>query len=219
MQPKIRILLAEDHDMVRAGLRLVLDRQPDMTVVAEAADGSDAVSEALRLLPTVAILDVGMPGMDGLDALERIKRRAPRIRVLMMSGLKREEHLLRALRSGASGFLLKEGSATDLVQAVRRVAHGELVVVWPHNTDLVDFALQTGRLDLRPPRHGMLTERERDVLRLVAEGHSNTEIALYLGIGPKTVDTHRMHVMDKLGLHSRADLTHFALAHGYLIVA
>ena len=215
----ITIVLADDHDMVRAGLRLVLDRQPDMTVVAEARDGAEAVDVALRLEPTVAVLDVGLPGMDGLDALERIKARAPQIRVLMLSGLENEHYLLRALHGGASGYLLKQGTASDLVRAVRTVAHGELAFAWSGMTGLMEAYLTGGRREAHLPQHSTLTERERDVLRLVAVGHSNTEIAAQLDISPKTVDTHRTHLMDKLNLHTRAAVVLYALRHGYLVSA
>ena len=213
----ITILLADDHDMVRAGLRSVLERQPDMTVVAEACDGAAAVETALRLEPTVAVIDVGLPGMDGLDALERIKAHAPQIRVLMISGQENEQYLLRAAHGGASGYLLKQGSAADLVQAVRSVAKGELVFTWAGMTGLMEECLRGGRREAQLPRHSTLTERERDVLRLVAQGYSNTEIATRLMISPKTVDTHRTRLMSKLDLHTRAALVLYALRHGYLV--
>jgi DNA-binding NarL/FixJ family response regulator len=215
----IRILLAEDHAMVRAGLRTLLEHQKDIVVVAEAADGADAVSWALRLQPDVAILDVGLPGIDGLDALERIKARASRIRVLLISGMWRSEYLTRALRAGASGFLLKEESSTELVRAVRAVARGGLAFAHTGDMASLDAQLYHGNNGLQPPRHSELTDREREVLRLVALGYSNSEIAEQLAISPKTVDTHRTHVMEKLGLHSRAELTRYALQHGYLTVA
>jgi two-component system response regulator NreC len=215
----IHILLVDDHALVRAGIRLVLDRQPDMVVVGEARTGAAAVALALRLQPTVVILDVGLSDMNGIDALERIKAQAPQIRVLMLSGMKNEQHLLRALRAGALGYVLKEARATALVRAVRRVARGELAVVWPEGTAPREWLLHAARYGLKPPRHSTLTEREREVLRLVARGYSNPEIARQLGISAKTVDSHRTHVMAKLDLHSRADVTRYALQQGYLVVA
>jgi two-component system response regulator NreC len=211
----IRILLADDHAMVRTGLRLILDHQPDMCVIAEAQDGAEAVALALQLEPTVAILDIGLPDVDGLDALERIKARAPHIRVLMLTGQQNEQYIRRALQGGASGYLLKQNGARELVQAVRTVAHGDLSFESHH---LAGCGVLEASHD-GPPSHTRLTERERDVLRLVAQGYSNGEIATRLRLSPKTVDTHRTRVMDKLGLHSRAALTTYALHQGYLIVA
>jgi two-component system response regulator NreC len=213
----IRILLADDHAMVRAGLRQVLERQPDMRVIAEARDGAEAVALALQLEPTVAILDIGLPGLDGLDALERIKARAPQIRALVLTGQENDHYVLRALRGGASGYLLKQSGAAELVRAVRAVARGDLAFEGASGNEVV--ALYGGRHGPAPPHHSTLTERERDVLRLVARGYSNAEIAVQLDISPKTVDTHRTRVMDKLDLHSRVDLTTYALRQGYLVVA
>jgi two-component system response regulator NreC len=213
----IRILLADDHAMVRTGLRLVLERQGDMTVVGEAQDGAEAVEMAVRLLPAVVILDIGLPGVDGLDALERIKARAPQVRALMLTGIDNQEYVHRALRSGASGFLLKQGSSGALVRAVRAVARGELAFEGAGDGGLTEADLWCERTARRRPPHSTLTAREREVLRLVAQGYSNADIAERLGISVKTVDTHRMRVMDKIDLHSRANLTRYALQHGFLV--
>jgi len=212
----ISVLLVDDHLMVRGGIRMILERQPDMEVVGEASTGVDAVALALRLQPTVATIDVNLPDMDGIDVLLRIKACAPQIRVLMLTGSSNDQCLLRALQAGALGYVLKEGSSTDLVRAVRAVAHGELIVVWPGNDTSIELLVATARLQLEPPRHSVLTQREREVLRMVASGYSNVVMANQLGISAKTVDTHRTHLMEKLGLHSRADLTRYALQHGYL---
>jgi DNA-binding NarL/FixJ family response regulator len=212
----ITILLAEDHAMVRTGLRLVLEREGDMTVVAEAVDGIEAVALALQLRPMVVVMDIGLPTMDGLDALARIKAAAPRMRVLMMTALEDDAYLLRALREGASGFVRKQSRPETLVAAVRAVARGELAFGGMGVSDHL-AAVQHGQSAPQPPRHSELTQREREVLALVAQGHSNSAIAGRLGISPKTVDTHRTRLMDKLGLHSRAGLTHYALQHGFVI--
>jgi two-component system response regulator NreC len=212
----IRLLLADDHAMVRGGIRMILERQPDMQVVAEAATGAQAVALTLLLQPTVAILDVGLSDMDGIEALQRIKVRAPQIRVLMITGTRNEQYLRRALEAGALGYVLKEGSSTDLVQAVRAVAHGESMVVWPGDHMSIEMLLHTAPLRLQPPRYSLLTRRECEVLRLVATGYSNAMVASRLGISAKTVESHRTHLMEKLGLHCRADLTQYALGHGYL---
>lgn len=215
----IRILIVEDHAMVRTGLRLVLEKQPDFTVVGEAQNGQEAIDSTLDLDPDLVLLDLGLPDIDGVEVLERIRQDHPRLHVLMISGLKNEQCLLRAMRAGASGFILKQGSASDLIRSVRSVSQGNLVVEWAGSTETAEMGLFSARQRLNLPQHSVLTKRERDVLRLVAQGHSNAEIAARLGISPKTVDTHRTHVMDKLGVHSRADLTRYALQHGYLVVA
>jgi two-component system response regulator NreC len=215
----IRIVLADDHALVRAGIRLVLDLQPDMVVVGEAQNGAEAAALVLNMQPTVVILDVGLPDLNGIDTLERIRLHAPQIRVLMLSSIKNEQYLLRALRSGALGYVLTEAHAMDLVRAVRRVAQGELAVSWPEGTTSKELLLYAAHRGLEPPRHSTLTDRERDVLRLVAHGYSNAQIAHRLGISAKTVDTHRTHMMAKLDLHNRADITTYALQEGYLVVA
>lgn len=214
----ITILVAEDHVMVRAGLRLLLERQADMRVVAEAGTGVEAVALALRLLPAVVLLDIGLPVLDGLEALGRIKAAAPQVRVLMMTGLQDEAYLLRAVRDGASGYLLKQGRPESLIAAVRTVARGDLAFVGVSVSGAM-AAVQHGQSAPQQPRHSTLTQREREVLRLVAEGYSNAGVACQLGISPKTVDTHRTRLMDKLDLHSRASLTHYALQHGLVIGA
>jgi two-component system response regulator NreC len=213
----ITILLADDHAMVRAGLRQVLDQQPDLHVIAEAQDGAEAVALALHLEPTVAILDVGLPDLDGLEALERIKEHAPRIRVLMLSDQANEQYVRRALEGGASGYLLKRSGAAELVWAVRMVARGELCY---QGDEIAEVAALWERGEAaEPPGHSRLTAREREVLRLVARGYSNSAIAAQLRLSPKTVDSHRAHLMDKLDLHSRAALTGYALHQGYVVVA
>jgi two-component system response regulator NreC len=215
----IRILLVDDHTMVRAGLRLVLEEQPDLCVAAEAASGEEAIRLALRLQPRVVILDCTLPDMGGLEVLQRLRARMPDVRVLMLAGTRNERDLLHALHMGALGFLLKEESAATLIHGVRAVAHGQLAVRWPVHGVFIAPLAQAASRRLAPPRHSMLTQREQEVVRLVARGLSNAEIARRLGISAKTVDTHRTHAMDKLDLHCRADLTHYALEQGFLTVA
>jgi two-component system response regulator NreC len=212
----IHVLLVDDHAMVRGGIRMILERQPDMQVVGEAATGADAVALAFQLQPTVVVLDVGLADMDGIEVLRRIKASAPQIRVIMITGARNEHHLRRALEAGALGYVLKEGRSTDLVRAIRAVARGELMVVWPADGASIEMLLQTASLRLQPPRHSVLTQRECQVLGLVATGYSNAAVGRQLGISPKTVESHRTHLMEKLDLHCRSDLTRYALEHGYL---
>ena len=213
----IRIVLADDHAMVRTGLRLVLERERDMTVVGEASNGFEAVAMALRLQPGVLVLDVNMPGMDGLEALDHVNQRAPLIRVAMLAETKDEQYLQHALRCGALGYVLKQSSAETLIRTVRQVVRGHLAVEWFGDVDPADALRPGGRHGLQAPPQRELTVREREVLRLVAQGYSNAAIASRLGIGAKTVDTHRSHVMEKLDIHTRAGLTGYALQRGYLI--
>lgn len=215
----IRILLVDDHTLMRAGIRLVLDRRPDMLVVGETHNGDGAAALALRMQPTVVILDIGLPDLTGIEVLEHIKAHAPQIRVLMLSSVKYEPHLLRALEAGALGYLPTDAPVEDLVRAVYTVAKGELAVSRPYDATTKEMLFHAARCGLQPPGHSTLTERERDVLRLVARGHSNAQIAGRLGISAKTVDTHRTHMMAKLDLHNRADITTYALQEGYLVVA
>ncbi len=216
--PMMRIVLADDQAMVRTGLRLILEQQRDMSVVGEAGNGFEAVAVALRLQPDVLVLDVDMPEMDGLDALEHVKRRVPQIRVVMLADAKNDRYLQHALRWGALGYVLKQSPAERLVRTVQQVVQGHLAVEWLGDVNLADAFRPGGRRGLSMPSYSELTEREREVLRLVAQGYSNAGIAARLGIGAKTVDTHRSHVMEKLDIHTRADLTRYALQRGYVIV-
>jgi two-component system response regulator NreC len=213
----IKILLVDDHAMVRRGLRLALERQPDMTVVAEAGDGATAIDLALRLQPTVVLMDVGLPHVTGLAALSAITARAPRVRVLLLTGLADAGYQRRAQQEGAAGYLHKEGRLEDLVEAVRTVAQGGFV--FDGAARMPGCLAQQDEQPLPAPCHDLLTVREQEVLSLVAHGHSNSTAGQQLGISPKTVDTHRVHLMDKLNLHSRAALTRYAMQNGYVVPA
>jgi two-component system response regulator NreC len=217
MSAAIRILLAEDQAMVRAGLAAILGRETDFRVVAEAGTGGEALALALRLEPDVAVIDVDLRDMDGLEVLDRLRARGLPVRVLMLSASHHGSYLRRALQAGAAGYLPKRLGATDLVRAVRVAARGGSV--FAAEGDGADLGLEYVQLALLAPRHSSLTEREREVLHMVALGYSNTDIGSQLHISPKTVDSHRTHLMDKLGLHSRADLTRYALHHGYLVAS
>jgi two-component system response regulator NreC len=215
----IPIVVADDHAMVREGLCMILERQPDMTVMGQAETGAEAITLAHALKPVVLVLDVGLPDIDGFEVLEQVKEGSPEVRVIMISGTNSEQYIQRAVRAGASGYVVKEGGAANLIHAVRTVARGGMALNWRGNADFVEPDL-TGDPTAQALRHASgLTWRERQVLRLVAQGYSNTEVAEHLGISAKTVDTHRTRVMDKLNLHSRAELTRYALRYGYLVVA
>lgn len=211
---KLRILLGEDHTLVRHGVRRILEHQPDWTVVAEAGDGREAVRLALELQPDLAILDVAMPLLNGVEVTRQIVRRAPSIRILALSVYSDEGYVTQALKAGAHGYLLKDSADKDLINAVKSIMAGNSffspAVARVMLDDYVRHLAERGI----PDRFDALTERERETLQLVAEGHSNKAIAELLGISPATVETHRAHVMQKLDLHSTAELILYAIRRG-----
>lgn len=208
-----RILLADDHTLVREGLRLVLDTEPDLEVVAEAGDGIEALELALRGDVHLAVLDVGMPRMTGLQTARELQQRRPGLRVVMLSMHANEQYFFEALKAGASGYVLKSGANRDLVDACRAAMRGESFLYPPAVTALMrDVLERAGRGEdiVADP----LTPRERDVVKLIAEGHATDEIAAALHISAKTVDRHRSNVLEKLGLRHRVDLTRYAIRRG-----
>jgi DNA-binding NarL/FixJ family response regulator len=210
----IRILLADDQQMMRAGFRMILEAQPDLEVVGEAADGLEAVELAARLAPDVVVMDVRMPRLDGVEAT----RRMPGRRVLILTTFDLDEYLVDGLRAGASGFLLKDAPPSDLVRAVRVIAAGDALLAPSATRRLLDRV--SGRLDapVRPPPPALaaLTEREREVLHLVARGLSNGEIARHLVVSDATVKTHVSHVLQKLSLRDRIQAVVFAYDSGII---
>jgi DNA-binding NarL/FixJ family response regulator len=212
---KTRILLADDHALVRRGLRLVLEAEPDMVVVAEAGDGAEAIARALDTPADLAILDISMPRMTGLQAVAEIRRRAPAIRCLMLSMHENERYLYEALKAGASGYVLKSVADRDLVQAVRAAMRGEPFLYPGAMTPLIEEYLRQAR-DGPEIREDPLTPREREVLKLIAESRSNRQIASELVISEKTVERHRENILDKLGMHDRVELTRYAIRTGLI---
>jgi DNA-binding NarL/FixJ family response regulator len=213
---KIRILLADDHTILRAGLRMMLNVQPDIEVVGEASDGRQALAEALRLQPDVVLMDITMPEMNGIEATRQIKRSLESTRVLILTMHENEEYLFQVLRAGASGYILKEAADTELISAIRVVFSGRFYMSPSAQTMMVGDYLLRVRSGEERDSYSALTEREREILKLVAEGLTNNQIAERLYISPKTVDTHRTHIMDKLNLHSRAELVKYAMRRGLL---
>jgi len=211
---KIRVLLADDHAVLRAGLKALLNAEPDIEVVGEAADGQAAVDAAGRTRPDVIVMDIQMPRMGGLEATRVLKASDIPSKVLILTMHAESQYLLPLLEAGGSGYVLKSGADTELIEAIRTVHRGE-VFLYPAATKL----LVDGYLD-RSGRDGDpfdgLTEREREVLKLVAEGYSGTEIAERLIISPKTVDTYRERIMQKLGMRHRYELVRYALRKGML---
>ncbi len=213
---KIRVLLADDHTILRAGLKMMLNVQPDIEVVGEASDGRQAVTEAQRLLPDVILMDITMPECNGIEATRQVKRLLPETRVLVLTMHENEEYLFQMLRAGASGYMLKEAADTELISAIRVISAGRFYLSPSAQSMMVSDYLQRVRTGEERDSYGVLTEREREILKLVAEGHTNNQIAERLFISPKTVDTHRTHIMDKLNLHSRAELVKYAMRRGLL---
>jgi DNA-binding NarL/FixJ family response regulator len=208
-----RILLADDHAMVRRGLRHVLDAEPDLQVIAEAGDGRSAIEQALKQQPDLAILDVAMPRMTGLQAARELVARLPELRLLMLSMHDNEEYFFEALSAGASGYVLKSAADRDLVEACRAAMRGEPFVYPGAVRALIREFLEAARRGEREPKDP-LTPRESQVVKLIAEGRSNREIAAELVISDKTVERHRANILEKLGMHDRVELTRYAIRRG-----
>jgi DNA-binding NarL/FixJ family response regulator len=209
-----RILVADDHPIVRSGLRKVLDAEPDLEVVAEAEDGAEAVKKALVEDVHLAILDVAMPKLTGLQAARRILDYKPDVRVLILSMHDNEEFLFEALRVGAAGYVLKSDADQDLVEACRRTMRGQSFLYPSAITTLVRDYVDRGHPDER--EFDILTPRELQVLKLIAEAHTSKEIAKELVISVKTVERHRQNILDKLGMSDRVELTRYAIRRGLI---
>lgn len=213
---RLRILIADDHTLVRQGLRKILEAQPGWEVVAEAGDGREAIQQALELVPDVVILDIAMPRLNGVEAVQQIVRRAPNTRVLVLSMYVDEAYVTRAVRAGALGYLLKDSADVDLIRAVTAVSNGKSffspavarIILDEYGRQLTE----RGATD----RYDTLSEREREVFQLIAEGLSNKEVAEVLHISPATVETHRARLMEKLDVHSTAELVLCAVRKGVI---
>ncbi|MFC4108223.1 response regulator [Micromonospora zhanjiangensis] len=210
---KTRILLADDHALVRRGLRLILDAEPDLTVVAEAADGAEAVEAVRGAEIDLVVLDIAMPRMTGLQAAREISRRAPGVRILMLSMHDNEQYFFEALRAGASGYVLKSVADRDLLEACRAAMRGEPFLYPGALTALIRDYLHRARLGEKLPE-SILTPREEEIIKLIAEGNTAKEIAEALVISVKTVDRHRANILQKLGMRDRIDLTRYAIRAG-----
>jgi DNA-binding NarL/FixJ family response regulator len=210
-----RILLADDHALVRRGLRMILDAEPDLTVVAEAADGTEAVAAANAGGVDLAVLDIAMPQMTGIQAARQISQSAPGVRILILSMYDNEQYFFEALRAGASGYVLKSVADRDLIEACRAAMRGESFLYPGAVTALIRDYLERDRRGDRMP-NSLLTPREEQITKLIAEGNSTKEIAEILTISIKTVDRHRANVLQKLGMRDRLDLTRFAIRTGLI---
>jgi two-component system, NarL family, response regulator NreC len=206
----IRVLVVDDHAVVRAGLRRVLDAEADIETVGEAPNVDRAVFEALEAQPDVVLMDVVMPGKTGIEGMPALLQAVPEVKILMLSMQDDPQYVREAFEAGASGYVLKEAAGTDVVDAVRAVAAGERYVHPALGARLIAAESEERKRAESDP----LSEREREVLRLLALGHTNQEIAAQLYISVRTAETHRAHIMQKLGLSSRAELVRYALDHG-----
>jgi DNA-binding NarL/FixJ family response regulator len=209
-----RILIADDHSIVRSGLKKVLDAKPDMEVVAEAEDGAEAVEKALKEDVHLVILDVSMPRKTGIQAAAELHKRKPELRVLMLSMHDSEQFLFEALKAGASGYVLKSGADTDIVDAVRAAMRGDSYLYPSAVATLVrDYVERGGRGE---EQFDVLTPRELEVLKLIAEAYTSKEISKELWISIKTVERHRQNILDKLGMRDRVELTRYAIRRGLI---
>jgi len=207
---KIKVFLADDHTILRAGIRALLENEPDMVVVGEAEDGRSAVKLACQLLPDIVLMDIAMPLLSGLEATRQIRHDCSQVKVLLLSMHDNEDYIRQALANGAMGYILKDAAAHELLDAIRAVQRGEAVLSPAVTRLVIEDYLRWGDLQKDHSSDG-LSPREREVLQLIAEGYSNRQISEIMSISIKTVQTHRMNLMSKLDMHDRADLIKYAI--------
>jgi two-component system response regulator NreC len=213
---KTKVLIADDHAIVREGVRMILAKEKDIEVVGEAEEGGQALQLVETLRPDVVIMDISMPGMGGIEATQKLKERHPQVAVLALTMHEDESYVFQLLRAGASGYVLKRAAAQDLVQAVRAAAKGEAFLYPSVARKVVEDYLKRVEIGEDRARYDGLTEREREILTLIAQGFGNQQIAEKLYISIKTVQTHRAHVLEKLGLHDRTELVRYAIRKGLI---
>jgi DNA-binding NarL/FixJ family response regulator len=213
---RVRIFVADDHAILRSGLRLLLEREPDLMVIGEAADGRAALDSIEREPPDVAVIDIGMPGLNGIETTAQIARRFPRTSVVILSMHSDETYVLRCLRAGARGYILKESAENELIAAIRTVIAGRSFFSPKVTRMLQQEHVERMRREGADDSYGILTEREREILQLLAEGNTNKEIAGRLYLSLYTVETHRKRILEKLNLHGAADLILYAVRKGII---
>ncbi|MGH2425056.1 MAG: response regulator [bacterium] len=213
---KIRVLLADDHAIVREGVKMILAKEPDFEVVGEAQDGQQALELVERMKPNVVVMDISMPEMGGIEATQQVKERYAGVNVIALTMHEDESYVFKLLRAGASGYVLKRAAAQDLVQAVRAAAKGEAFLYPSVARKVVEDYLKRVEAGEERERYDGLTEREKEILTHIAEGLSNQQIAQKLYISIKTVQTHRAHILGKLGLHDRTELVRYAIRKGLI---
>jgi len=213
---EIRVLLAEDHTIVRKGLRSLLDAEAGIEVVGEAGDGREAVRKVQQLSPDIVVMDIAMPGLNGLEGTRQIRKRFPEVKVVILTMHTDEEYILQILASGASGYVVKQAAPRELVSAIQSVHRGGSFFSPSISKKIVEGYIRQAEATVEANSYQKLTEREREVLQLIAEGHSTREIGQLLHISGKTVETHRAHLTDKLDIHSVAELTQYAIRKGVI---
>jgi DNA-binding NarL/FixJ family response regulator len=214
MREKGRIVIAEDHTILREGLRALISSQEDLEVVGEAGDGREAVRQVEGLTPDLILMDLSMPKMNGVEAIREIRKRIPQTRILALTVHKTEEFILEVLQAGADGYIPKDASSNELMMAIRSVLMGKRYLCPSVSKVVIEGYLESRRASAASTPWETLTKREREILKLIAEGHKNKEIADYLCISVKTVEKHRANLMKKLDLHSAAALTAYAMERG-----
>ena len=214
MTGKQRVFIVEDHTLLRAGLRALLSQDPDLEIVGEADNGRDAIRAIGSLAPHLVLMDLSMPGMNGIEAMQDIKRRNPQTRVLVLTIHKTDEYIHESLRAGADGYILKDATHDELRVAIRSILNGKIYLSPDISGKVIHGYLGTGKADNVGTTWDTLTHREREVLKLVAEGHPNRYIADYLCLSIKTVEKHRSNLMKKLDLHNASTLTSYAIEKG-----
>ncbi len=212
----IRVLVADDHTIIRSGLRMLLEREPGFEVVAEASDGRQAVELAESLKPDVAVLDIGMPNLNGIEATRQIVQKLPRTRVVVLSMHSDESYVLKALKSGARGYLLKDSAESDILNSIRAVNDGKAYFSPEISRMLVEDYMRQMQQRGVEDSYELLTPREREILQMLAEGRSNKEISSALNLSPYTVETHRGNILQKLNLHSLPELILYAVRNGVI---
>ena len=216
MTEKQRILIVEDHTILREGLKSLLSSHPDFEIVGEAGDGLEAVRAVDRLHPNLILMDLSLPRMDGIAAIREIKKKWPKIHVLALTVHKTEEYIMATLGSGADGYILKDATHAELLEAIRIILSGKRVLSPSISEKVIEGYLDGKRKAPLKSSWDTLTRREREILKLIGEGHKNKEIAEFLCISPKTVEKHRANIMDKLNLHNASALTAYAIEKGLI---
>jgi len=211
---KVRLLVADDHKIFRQGIKKLLEEEPDLQVVGESADGRETVKKATELKPDIVLMDIAMANLNGLEATKQIKKVLPEVKVIMLTMHKNEEYVLQSFQAGASGYILKEGAVEELVSAIRSISADKSFLSPTVSKTLVDAYLRKMETGKTETPFDLLTDREREVLQLIAEGYTNREVAKQLFISVKTVEAHRAHIMQKLNIHDIAKLVKYAIQKG-----
>jgi len=211
---KIKVLIADDHAIVREGIRMILGQQADIEVVGEAADGQQAIDQVNRLGPDVVLMDIAMPGLGGLEATMEVRKVRPQSKILVLTQYDDKEYIFRFLKAGAAGYVLKKTVGSALVAAIRAVYEGKSYIDSAVAGKVIDGLLHPG--EVSEGTYDSLSDREKQVLKLIAEGYTTQRMAEALDLGIKTIMTHRTNLMEKLGLHNRAELVRYAVRHGLI---